>query len=307
MDLIRHLRYFAVVAEELHFGNAAIRLGMAQPPLSQRIKRLEEELGVRLFDRSARQVRLTEAGRLLLGEARELVARSDRLRDLVRQRATRVLKVGVPPDLGPSVIAALLSGFREREPDVRLVPVEIWTADQIGALTDGTIDAGVVRHPATAPGLHFGQTLVHTPGVLLAEDDPLAAGPSVHLADLIGRELLLFPKEGEPGAHAETLAQCRAGGFVPAAVHHGIGLGLVLAGSAVAFGGEPSLPGVRLRPLLGTPIEWRVSTAWRTPTPEVETFCAVAAHELKERAGMRDEGAAPARRVSRRPAMGFLA
>src|SRR5690349_2246899 len=119
MDLVRHLRYFTVVAEELHFGNAAIRLGMAQPPLSQRIRRLEEELGVRLFDRSSRHVRLTGAGRLLLDEAREIVARVDRLRDLAGRGESAVLRVGIPPDLGSSVIAALIAGFRERMPEVR--------------------------------------------------------------------------------------------------------------------------------------------------------------------------------------------
>src|ERR1044072_3028365 len=124
MDLVRHLPYFTVVAEELHFGNAAIRLGMAQPPLSQRIKRLEEEVGVRLFRRSARQVRLTEAGHLLLGEAREIVTRADRLRELVRHGGGGALKLGVPPDLAAAVIAALVEGFRASNPDVRLTPAE---------------------------------------------------------------------------------------------------------------------------------------------------------------------------------------
>ncbi|GAA3471418.1 LysR family transcriptional regulator [Nonomuraea roseola] len=307
MDLVRHLYYFTVVAEERHFGNAAIRLGMAQPPLSQRIKRLEEELGARLFDRSARQVRLTEAGRLLLPEAREVVARVERLRELVRHGEARTLKVALPPDLGATAIAALVARFREESQGLRLAPAEMWTADQVGALSEGLIDVGVVRHPVTAPGLRFGQVLVQTPGVLLAETDPLTEGSSVHLQDLAGRELLLFPQEGEPGAHAETLSDCRRNGFVPAEVHHGIGLGLVLAGSAVAFGAEVSLPGVVWRPLLGSPLAWRVSTAWRVETPEVAAFAATAVRTLKESAGMTEEGAAPVRQVRRRPAMGFLA
>lgn len=301
MDLVRHLRYFTVVAEELHFGNAAIRLGMAQPPLSQRIKRLEDELGVRLFDRSARQVRLTEAGRLLLGEAREIVARVDRLRELARNGEGTVLKVGVPPDLAAAVIAALVAGFREDHPGVRLAPAEIWTADQIAALADGSIDVGIVRHPLTAPGLHFGQTLVQTQGVLLAEDDRLAQRAEVHLADLAGRELLMPPKEGEPGLHAEVLAECRRQGYVPPVVHQGSGLGMVLAGAAVAFAPRLEQPGLVWRPLLGSPLAGRVSTAWRTATGAVMDFSAVAVRTLKESAGMTEQGPTPARKVSRRP------
>jgi DNA-binding transcriptional LysR family regulator len=303
MDLVRHLRYFTVVAEELHFGNAAIRLGMAQPPLSQRIKRLEEELGVRLFDRSARQVRLTEAGHLLVGEAREIVARTDRLRELVRHGAGTVLKLGVPPDLAAAVIAALVAGFRASNPDVRLAPAEIWTADQVAALTEGAIDIGIVRHPISAPGLHFGQVLVQPLGVLLAEADPLALAGEVHLADLAGRELLMPSKEGEPGLHAATLAECRRQGYVPAQVHQGAGLGLVLAGAAVAFGARMDLPGLAWRPLLGSPISSRVSTAWRIETDAVTGFSAVAVRTLKESAGMTDEAAAPVRHISRRPGM----
>ncbi|GAA3653009.1 LysR family transcriptional regulator [Nonomuraea antimicrobica] len=303
MDLVRHLRYFIVVAEELHFGNAAIRLGMAQPPLSQRIKRLEEELGVRLFDRSARQVRLTEAGRLLLSESREIVARVERLHEMARQGRGAVLKVGVPPDLAAAVLAALVAGFRQTLPEVRLAPAEIWTADQVTALADGTIDVGLVRHPITAPGLRFGQVLVQAQGVLLAAVDPLASVGEVHLADLAGRDLMMPPKEGEPGWHAEVLAECRRDGFVPAQVHEGVGLGLVLAGAAVVFGPRTELPGLVWRPLLGSPITSRVSTAWRTETVAATEFSAVAVRTLKESAGMTDEGAAPVRRVSRRPGM----
>ncbi|NUR82545.1 MAG: LysR family transcriptional regulator [Nonomuraea sp.] len=303
MDLVRHLRYFTVVAEELHFGNAAIRLGMAQPPLSQRIKRLEAELGTQLFDRSARQVRLTEAGRLLLGEAREIVARVDRLRELARHGEGGVLRIGVPPDLAAAVIAALVAGFRQTNPDVRLVPAEIWTADQVGALAEGTIDVGLVRHPVAAPGLRFGQVLVQPQGVLLAEDDPLAAIGEVHLADLAGRELLMPPKEGEPGLYAELLAECRRHGYVPGQVHQGAGLGLVLAGEAVAFGPRTDTPGLAWRPLLGSPIACRVSTAWRVATGAVTAFSAVAVRTLRESAGMTEEVAAPERRISRRPGM----
>ncbi|GII00957.1 LysR family transcriptional regulator [Planobispora takensis] len=306
MDLVKHLRYFIVVAEELHFGNAAIRLGMAQPPLSQRIRRLEEELGVRLFDRSSRQVRLTEAGRALLAEAAEIVARVDRLRTLAERGEGTVLRVGVPPDLGSAVIAALIAGFREAERGVRLEPAEMWSADQVTGITDGALDVGVIRHPIAAPGLSFGPMLVQRPGVVLAGSDPLAGTASVHLADLAGRRLVLFP--GEPGLQEETLAECRRHGFVPQEVHEAQTLGLVMAGTAVAFGPRVELPGLCWRPLLGDPLAWRISTAWRGEAgPAARTFGAVAVRVLRENAGMTDDGAAPVRQVRARPASGFLA
>jgi hypothetical protein len=102
-----------------------------------------------------------------------------------------------------------------------------------------------------------------------------------------------------------VLAECRRHGYVPPQVHEGAGLGLVLAGAAVAFGPREELPGLAWRPLLGSPITGRVSTAWRAGTAEVAAFAEVAVRILKERAGMADEGtdgpAVPVRRVSRRP------
>ncbi|WP_214416088.1 LysR family transcriptional regulator [Sphaerisporangium fuscum] len=313
MDLVRHLYYFTVVAEELHFGHAAARLGMAQPPLSQRIKRLEEELGVRLFDRSGRQVRLTEPGRILLVEAREIVARVDRVRELMARAAgdgAASLRVGVPPDLGGAAIAALLAAFRDARPEVRPALTEMCTADQVRALAEGNLDGGLVRHPVTAPGLQFGPVLVQHPGVLLPEGDPLAAFSSVHLADLGTRHLVLFPRDGEPGLHEETLAECRRHGFVPAEVHQGqnpqFTLGLVLSGTAVAFGPRTEQPGVAWRPLVGDPLAWRVSAAWQRPGDALAEFCEVAARVLRENGGMVDDGVARTRRITPRPASGLL-
>jgi DNA-binding transcriptional LysR family regulator len=315
MDLVRHLAYFVVVAEELHFGNAAARLGMAQPPLSQRIMRLEDELGVRLFDRSSRQVALTEAGRVLLPEAREVIARVDRIRELMAGTAVDggdVLRAGVPADLGGAVLAALIAGFHARRPDVRLTPAEMGTAAQAAALLDGRLDVGLLRHPVPAAGLAFGPILVQHPGVLLAEGDELASWSAVHLADLAGRALALFPREAEPGLYDETLATCRRHGFAPVEVCHAANAefarGLVLSGTAVALGPPPGAAGTAWRPLAGAPLAWRCSTAWRgDPGPLVDDFTRVAVQVLREDAGMVDDGISPARRVAPRPATGLLA
>ncbi|MEU5164195.1 LysR family transcriptional regulator [Streptomyces sp. NPDC020875] len=170
MDLVKHVRYFIVVTEERHFGRAAYRLGMAQPSLSQRIQRLERELGVRLFDRGGRQVDLTEGGRLLLAEARPLIERADALLGVaarVRAGSAGVLRAAVPPELGGAVVAALVEGFRDGSPGVRLALRELGPAVQLAELRAGTLDAGVLRHPVDLAGLGLGEVLCRPYGVLL--------------------------------------------------------------------------------------------------------------------------------------------
>jgi DNA-binding transcriptional LysR family regulator len=319
MNVVGHLRCFVAVAEELHFGRAAERLGMAQPPLSQRIRRLEREFGVRLFDRSSRKVELTAPGRLLLDEARDIIARVDRAYS-VAERARRgeagTVRAGLPSDLGGRVVAALIAAFRERRPDLRLDLRETGTAEQIRALADGALDAGVVRHPCDSRDLGLGPLLHQPLGVLLPAG---AAGPAeaVRLADLGDRDLVLPPREEAPGAHDVLLAICRRHGYAPAAVHEArhpqFALGLVLAGTAVALAPRTAdTAGVTWRPLAGEPLGWRTSCVWRRARdPEharaIADFTAVATAVLRTEAEMTPLDAIPARQVRPRPSSGFLA
>ncbi|MEU3597270.1 LysR substrate-binding domain-containing protein [Streptomyces sp. NPDC006798] len=258
MDLVKHVRYFIVVTEERHFGRAAYRLGMAQPSLSQRIQRLERELGVRLFDRGGRQVDLTEGGRLLLAEARPLIERADALLGVaarVRAGSAGVLRAAVPPELGGAVVAALVEGFRDGSPGVRLALRELGPAVQLTELRAGTLDVGVLRHPVDVAGLGLGEVLCRPYGVLLprppggersdaapdgrrqarsdagpvrpdavrpdpvrSDEDPPSGGGPVRLASLSGLDLVLFPRPSAPALHEEILSVCRRHGFEPGSV-----------------------------------------------------------------------------------------
>ncbi|WP_026414357.1 LysR family transcriptional regulator [Actinomadura oligospora] len=326
MDIVGHLAHFVVVAEELHFGHAAERLGMAQPPLSQRIRRLEDELGVRLFDRTSRRVELTAAGRLLLPEARDVLGRVDRIRELAdRARSGEVglVRAGLPSDLGGDVVAALVSAFRDRRPDLRLTLRETSTAEQLRALADGSLDVAVLRHPCDTRGLALGPMLAQPLGVLLAADDPLASAPEPPVDSLGGRDLVLFPRDEAPGVHDDLLAACRRNGFEPPVVHEArhpqFALGLVLSGTAVALVPRPADVtgatgtggggGAVWRPLAGAPLALRTSCAWRRDAedPAVADFAAVTTDVLREVAAMRPLDAVPPRRVVLRPSSGFLA
>ncbi|MDS0135486.1 MULTISPECIES: LysR substrate-binding domain-containing protein [unclassified Amycolatopsis] len=290
MDHLRSLRYFLVVAEELHFGRAAERLGMAQPPLSQRIRRLETELGARLFERG-RRVTLTEAGEVLRAEARDLLSRWDRMTALVA-KAERgeldSLRAGVPPDLPGRVLAAILTKFAEQCPAVRLDLQELTTAEQARLLADRALDAGLLQLPVDAAGLELGP-VVDTPlGVLLPRDSPLALRARLTLADLAGEGLVHAPRAAAPGSYDTLLRTCWDHGFRPAAIRHARNpefvLGLVLAGHGVAF--EPGArkePRVVWRPLEGEVLRTRMAFAWpsTTPHPQAAKLAEVAAEVLQ--------------------------
>ncbi|GGR72684.1 transcriptional regulator [Micromonospora fulviviridis] len=292
MDLLRHLRHFVVVARELHFGRAAEVLGMAQPPLSQSIQRLERELGATLFDRSQRRVRLTTAGQLLLGEADDLLAGERRLRNLVdqvRRGALGVLRAGVPPETPAVTLRALLDGLAARAPGLDLDLHELTSAEQQRMLAEGRLDVGLLHHPVEETGLRFGPAVDAPVGVLLPRAAPVARGREVELADLAGLDLITAPPATAPGWHGHLLAVCRRHGFVPARVRPARNpeflFGLLLAGGAVALEPESLArrePRIAWRPLAGAPLVKRTSAAWpaRAGHPAAPMFGQLAAEVL---------------------------
>lgn len=272
VDLARHLRYFLVVADELHFGRAAELLGMAQPPLSQSIKRLERELGAPLFDRSHRRVELTVAGSLLIDEARRMLAAEERLRAVMRKAREGdlgTLRAGVPPDLAAPVLHALLSRIDAEIPGLTVDLLELTTAEQLRMLDTSSLDVGMVDHPIGRPDLQHGSGVEQPLGVVLPRTAPLARSAEVELADLTGHDLVLFPRETAPDWHDLLLERCREHGFVPARIRHARNpeflLGLVLAGHGVALDQESTArrePRVAWRPLAGRPLRRRLSMVW---------------------------------------------
>jgi DNA-binding transcriptional LysR family regulator len=293
VDLLRALALFRVVAEERHFGRAADRLGMAQPPLSQRIRRLEHELGARLFDRNSRGVRLTVAGSVLLAESGPLLDRADRVRAMVT-RADRgelgELRVGVPPDVPGEVLATIVRTFAEHNPAVRLDLRELTTGEQLRLLADRALDVGLLQQPAQLTGLVVGPGVTEPVGVLVPRDAPLAGADELDLADLAGHDLVLFPRDTAPGRYDETLDACRGNGFRPGRVVHARSpefvVGLVLAEHGVALvpaGAVRREPRVVWRRLAGNPISWRMSFVWPAqPHPAAASLCWLAAGILRD-------------------------
>nr|WP_311707150.1 LysR family transcriptional regulator [Streptomyces sp. DSM 44938] len=313
VDLSRHLRHFLAVAEELHFGRAAEVLGMAQPPLSQSIQRLERELAVELFDRSRRSVALTAAGRLLVAEARALLAAEQRMRTVMAQAgegAIGTLRAGVSPETSATALRGLLRLLAERMPGLEVDLHELTSGEQLRMLTEARLDVGLVLRPGGAaeePGLRFGPPASEPLGVVLPRDSALARLREPAMGDLAGHDLILFPRATAPEWYDELVEVCRAGGFVPPCVRHArhpdFLLGLVLAGRGVAFLPEETArrqPRVAWRPLAGHPLRATTRAAWpaRSPHPAAPRFAEIAAAVLDGAARpapplVADAGAAP--------------
>ncbi|MGW0389831.1 LysR family transcriptional regulator [Streptomyces sp. NPDC003042] len=306
---MRHLRIFVTVADELHFSRAADQLGMAQPPLSQAVRRLEKDLGAELFDRSQRQVRLTAAGMVLLDEARELLAREHRLRTLARRAgdgALGTLRAGVPPDTTVAVLSTLLAACAEHSPGLSVDLREITTEEQLRLLTSGGLDVGLVHQPVDATELRLGPEVCVELGVVLPRTSPLTRLPEVALGELAGQDLVLFPRAHAPGWYDRILDTCRTEGFVPGRLRHASHpeflLALVTAGHGIAFDQGPVArkePRVTWRPLAGRPLIQRITGAWsagRSAHPAAPHFAALAADVLaRDRTGTsrRDAGPPP--------------
>ncbi|MGK5642787.1 LysR family transcriptional regulator [Streptomyces sp. URMC 126] len=196
---LRALRYFVAVAEELHFGRAAARLHMSQPPLSRAIRRLESDVGASLFDRSPAGVALTPVGVVLLGEARDLLERADRLRARVATAAgAATLTVGVLGDDDGPGAARQARAFRRRHPHVEVLVRDADLTDPSCGLRAGTVDVALTRGPFDETGLSVRELRADPVGVLLRADDPLARRGSLRPAELAGRRWFRFPAGTDP-------------------------------------------------------------------------------------------------------------
>ncbi|WP_206188689.1 LysR substrate-binding domain-containing protein [Streptomyces kanamyceticus] len=191
---LRSLRYFVAVAEELHFGRAATRLHMSQPPLSRAIKQLETEIGATLLDRAPSGVTLTAVGAVLLDEARALLGRAERMRERVAAAAgAAVLTVGILGDSTDAGVIRLAAAFRRRHPHVEIRVRETDLADPLCGLRAGLVDVALTRGPFDETGLTVRELRADPVGALLCADDPLARRESLRLADLSGRRWFVFP------------------------------------------------------------------------------------------------------------------
>lgn len=258
---LRLFRYALAIADEGGFGRAAARLGISQPPLSQRIAELEAALGLKLFERRADGARPTAAGIVFLDEAR-----------LALHAAHRAMALGQAAGRGEAgALSLALSGgsmfgflprqlqlFREEHPDIRLTIRNLAPDDQITQIADGRVDAGITRLAPAGRGVSLAQ--VHEEGFVVAMHATEAAGKvsPMRLSDLARRPFVMFQREGS-GFHSEVTALCLQAGFVPDVVQeispiHAV-LGLVEAGFGVAVVPESArilaFPHVVYRRLVG--------------------------------------------------------
>jgi len=257
---LRHLRYFLAVAEELHFGRAAARLHIAQPPLSQQIRQLERELGFDLFLRTNRRVRLTDAGRAFRAEAQALLDRLGRAAvaaGRVARGESGALAVGFVASATYALLPALYRRFHERHPDVALTLAEMSTAEQVEALRAGRIQLGLARPPVGDETLAV-EPLVDEPLVVaLPTRHRLAPRRALALRTLASEPFVLFPSQPRPGWIDVVQDACRAAGFLPSVAQEVLELStavtLVAAGIGVtlvpASAQALRLAGVVYRPL----------------------------------------------------------
>ncbi|PZU93452.1 MAG: LysR family transcriptional regulator [Chelatococcus sp.] len=276
---VRQLRCFIAVAEELHFGRAAERLGIAPPALSRQISALEDDLGSALFTRTTRQVALTRAGLVMLEEAKAILNRMEYATRAVRDASLasgKILRVGAIDAASSSFVPEALVSFRQRYPGIEIKFVEAMTAALIQMLEAGKLDLALVRPPRRPTDCAFEVLRVERPIVVLNENHPLAAREHLTMTDLIGEPFVVPSKRIRPFAYDLVMAYFESVGSVPNVTIEATekpammsavaaGLGMALAPDWVS---RLSFPGVTMRRLRGAlldppPAGALVGMAWR--------------------------------------------
>ncbi len=271
----RHLRYFLALADELHFGRAAQRLAITQPPLSLNIQQLEASVGARLFDRDSKGVRLTAAGVAFQEAARALLARADEARQLAREieaGAVGRLRVGFVGSVLFRGLPQWLARFQAEHPRIEVRLSELNSQEQVDALVRDELDLGFVHTPRVPPGLQA--QLLHEDAFLccLPAEHPLARRRKVALGDLRDEPFVMFSRRASPDYFARIMAMCGSLGFQPRVRHevrHWLSVVSVVAqGMGVAVVPAPlqrsGMAGAVFRPLADATPPSPVYCAWKT-------------------------------------------
>lgn len=269
---LRHLRHFVVVAEEQSIGRAAVRLHISQPPLTRQIQQLEAEVGAALFERTTRGVELTDAGRILLEEARNLLSlaamAADRAHKAGRGTLGRI-DVGIFGSGIFGTIPKILLAFRQTYPEVDIVLHSMDKGQQVDALRQRRINVGFNRLLQPTDDIASERILLEDLYVGISRSHPLSRERELHVRDLAGQPLVMFPSGTRPSFIDWMFNLCREEGFAPQVAQEVgdavNGLALVASGFGLCVVPESAtnlkLPGVVYRPLR------------RTPTPQVDLSC----------------------------------
>ena len=300
MDL-RRLRYFVAVAEEQHYGRAAARLHMSTPPLSQRIRELEEELGVMLFERSSRKVALTDGGRRLLEEARHVLAAVDRLEVVADDLRSTTDDTPRPLTVGfchgsESLIRQAARRFHERQPQSEIRPAALSTLRMFDDILNRRLSIGVVRAPIPSPDRLASRFLTHVAFDHLAvpEGHPLSRQPVIRATDLEGQPVLLVSRDDAPTYHDATLGYLAEHGVRARLVEHAATqvermLDMVAVGSGIGWLNEYQARNVHHEGVAVVPLEpvtrfdsfhlvWRIDER----SPDIDRFVEIITEIVNE-------------------------
>ncbi|WP_422650726.1 LysR family transcriptional regulator [Cupriavidus sp. H18C1] len=270
----RHLRYFLVLADELHFGRAARRLSISQPPLSLNIQQLEASVGARLFERDSKGVRLTAAGRAFRESATALLAQAEEARLLARQieaGAVGRLRVGFVGSMLYRGLPQKLQQFEADQPGIQIALTELNSQEQIEALLHGQLDVGFI-HTSRVPD-ELATRLIHSEPFVccMPAAHRLATRRTIALTELRGEPFVLFSRNASPDYYARIVDMCAAEGFYPQIRHevrHWLsvvslvsqGMGVAVVPAALR---HSALAGAAFRPLKPSTVPSEVYCVWK--------------------------------------------
>jgi DNA-binding transcriptional LysR family regulator len=292
---LRHLRYFVTLAEELHFGRAAERLHIAQPPLSQQIRQLETELGFELFHRTKRNVQLTEAGEVFLSHVQQIFQQLQQAIQIGQQTSrgeVGKLVVGFVSSATYNILPTILKAYRSNVPGVSLELHELTTNQQLDWLSEGRMDIGFIRPPVEDNRFSW-ETIFQEPlMVALPEIHQLADKSYVSLTSLVNEAFILFPRKLAPGLYDLIISLCQQAGFSPNVAQEAIQMQTIVSLVAAEMG--VAIVPASLQNLQRTGVVYKnieestskvaIAMIWRSneASPTVQKFLEIVRHNTQQ-------------------------